>query len=370
MRHQRSVLCALLIVFSSFCSASPADVTSSPSAQAAILPPGYGTVHSDGYTVFCKPADRQWVNDAISTLAPTTMPTTMPATLIAQIHSREDKLFDAAQNDLGITDLQPLKQKIRNDILPELQKLQDLHPPVIYLPASREEVVRLLEKGWTDPRFHYLRFARDVSYDKDLTLSVDRPVADIVIWAKYDADASIPAKRDALRKAIESFRLTYATTIALLGQADTRNYINEYLQQQIFAPLHLPDSLQWFAHATSAVYAVKFASILSGNSELEMDEVLAADDPRNPLHGWLLDLTRPLDPASIRPELLPYYNNAVLHRGAAVVEQWIARVGNDALAKTLPLFRANPPQNSGELIAEIRKATGFELTPAMQPQYH
>ena len=82
-----------------------------------------------------------------------------------------------------------------------------------------------------------------------------------------------------------------------------------------------------------------------------------------------LDLVNALDPADIRPEYLADYDRALLPKGALVIDSWLAGAGDGALAKVLAALRVHTPATPQELIDVVRKTTGYDLTPLMQPDY-
>jgi hypothetical protein len=347
----------------------PFPATRSNTPHIAVLPPGFHKITVDGHSAFCQPEDDNWVRDALSAIAPATRPSTMPSDMAADIEQHREQLVQMMMQDLALSDRKDLDASI-DRILKNLAKIQNASVAVYYMPVTRSKLAELLRGGWSDPRFRYIRYANDVVFDPTVTFSLDQQTDDLVDWLEiHDAD-SPEIRRKAMIKKITDFESADVAWFSMVSQAGTRNVLAEFMTKHVIEPLKLPPSLTWFGQGVTGVYAIKYATFLSGSSRQDQISALIKPDPRNPLRPESLDLVNPLDPAEMRPQLVQVYNEAAVHRGVDIVNVWVQRGGDGVLAKTLPLLRAHPPATAAELIKTIRDATGIDLTADMQPDYH
>jgi hypothetical protein len=333
-----------------------------------VPPPGFHKITVGSHSAFCLPADDDWVRDALSAVTPSTRPSTMPSDMAASLQQRRDQLVQMMTQDLALPDHKDLDAEL-DRIVTNLGKVQTATVTVYYMPVTRAKLAQLMRDGWTDPRFHYVRYANDVIFDPTVTFSLDQQADDLIDWLEIHDEDSPAARRDALTKKIVEFESADYAWFSMIAQSGPRNVLAEFINNHVIVPLKLPASLTWFGRGVTGVYAIKYAALLSGSSRQAQIAALIRPDPRNPLRPQSLDLVNPLDPAQMRPQLVQVYNEAAIHRGIDIVNAWVTRGGDGVLAKTLPSLRANPPADAMDLIKIIRDATGIDLTPNMQPDY-
>jgi len=374
-------LCALLLIFPATlavlstvraddlpAATEPFATTRPHAPHVAVPPPGFHKITVDSYSAFCQPVDDDWVHDALAAIAPTTRPTTMPADMTADIEKHREQLVQMMMQDLALTDRKDLDTAI-DRILSNLAKIQNASVAVYYMPVTRTKLAELMRGGWSDPRFRYIRYANDVVFDPTVTFSLDQQTDDLVDWLEIRDEDSPEVRRNELIKKITDFQSADVAWFSMVSQSGTRNVLAEFMTNHVIDPLKLPDSLTWFGRGVTGVYAIKYATFLSGSSRAAQISALIRPDPRNPLRPESLDLVNPLDPAQMRPQLVQVYEEAAVHRGVDIVNVWVQRGGDGVLAKTLPSLRSHPPTSAAELIKTIRDATGIDLTPDMQPDY-
>ncbi len=377
MRIQAALVFACLLAGSGLVwadSSTTSPATTGPAAtqliaiHKAVIPPGFHSIMVSGQAIFCQPSDDDWVRDALAKLEPATRPTTLPSDLTATVQQRRDSITKEIMQELALSDPKPINELFDLKLLPILKRLTDLHPTVYYLAASRPRVVDLLKNGWSDPRYHYLRFDNSLSYNNSVNLSIDQQTDNLIMWAEIHDDAPEDRGR-VLRYTINDFNGGFLHTLSTLSQLGTRNEFEDLVHTRATNPLKLPPGLQWFGHAVDIVYAIKYESELTGNSRGAQMDILLAGNPSNPLHPQPLNLLQPIDPATMRPEYLPVYNDAVIHKGAGVIAAWIAKGGDGVLAKALPALRATPPATPADLVKIIQQSTGIDVSPAMLPNF-
>jgi hypothetical protein len=350
---------------------APLDVaaTQPNPPHVALPPPGFHKLTVGNRSAFCLPADDGWVREALSSVGPSTRPTTMPSDMVASIQQRRDALVQMMMQDLALTDRKDLDAML-DRILANLAKVQTASVNVYYMPVTRAKLAGFMRDGWSDPRFHYIRYANDVAFDPTVTFTLDQQADDLVDWLEIRDDDPPASRRQALINKIEDFETADLSWFSLISQSGTRNVLAEFIRKHVVEPLKFPTSLTWFGQGVTGVYAVKYSALLSGSSREAQIASLIRPDPRNPLRAQSLDLVNPLDPAEMRPQLVQVYNEAAVHRGVDIVNAWVVRGGDGVLAKTLPALRAHPPDTAIDLIKIIRDATGIDLTPNMRPDYN
>jgi hypothetical protein len=383
IRRGAVTLATILILLALLPMAAPADDASSsaagepataPSTQpyvphVAVVPPGYHAITVGDRVVWCQDADEDWVRAAVAAARPATRPTTMPSDVQVSIAQHRDALAAMIASDFGIDDRKDLDQSIDVDLLPQLAKLQALKPPVIFFPITRENLIQLLQNGWSDPRFRYNHFAQDVEYIENINLTIDHAMDDQVIWVSIRPTETIDAKRDALSSAISDFDYSYEQYLSLISQSGTRNVMANFLSEKILSQVKLQPTEEWFNKSAAQVFAIKYATFITGSTRQGLTLALLRGDPRNPLDWPPLDLVNPLNPDNMRAQYRVFYDNAILRKGAFAISAWITKGGDAIMGKTLDKLRATPPQNAADLIKAMQDASGIDPTPVMVPFY-
>jgi hypothetical protein len=346
----------------------PADPATQPSAHSAVVPPGFHVVSEGNRSAFCEPADDDWVKSALQSVPPTTRPTTLPSDLVTSLEQHRADLTSQMVQDLALPDSKTVDHFIDTVLLPDLKKMSEMKPNIYYFPATHDQVVNFLAGGWSDPRFHYLRFANDLTYTANFRLSADGPSDDIVWWVEIHDGDTTATRRDALVTQIKALEAGLADNVNLYSTNQTEHLFEAFIHQNIFLPLKLPERLQWLDFGTSNIFAVQFASIVSGMSrQYWIDQLIGRPDESRPY--LYIDLIDGIDPAQISPQNIPYYDQAILPKGAYVIHSLMLKCGDTALSKVLPAWRAHTPQTPQELIQSVKTATGFDLTPYMKADF-
>jgi hypothetical protein len=375
MRNLWAAVAGVMLIFSA-AAMGASDNASAPEAagstrpyHAAQIPTGFHALTVGSHTAICLPSDDGWMTETMTGLKPVTRPSTIPSDLTNAIGQRRAEWVRQIVGDLGLADSKGIDEAIDTQILPALEKLEKLKPQVFFLAVSRANLAQLMDGGWSDPRFRYLRFANDVAYDKNVVLSAERRTDDLVMWAEIQDDSSAAQKKEKLAEAINDFDNGYVKSVSLMAQQGIGNVLDEFIRKKVLAPLNLPARLQWFEQGVAAVYAVKFSATITGVSRSLATAILVRGDWRNPLQSQPLDLLEPLNQADMEPRYLVIYHEALYHKAASAIAAWVAKGGDGVLAKTLPVLRNKPPTSSADLINVVQEATGIDLTPVMLPNF-
>jgi hypothetical protein len=363
----------IVLVFAWGASSAVAQTTepdTQPTApHVAEIPPGYHVLTVGTRQIICQPGDDDWVRKAAESVKPATRPSTMPSDIEAAIAQHRPELEAMVEADLGLTDPKPLDDVLDQNLTPELLKFDSFKPNVYFFPIEREKLMQLMENGWTDPRYHYLRFAQQVDYNDNVAISIDRPMDDLVMWVDVHRTDTPAERGDALVTEIADFETKFPNAVGLFAQSGTRNVLSDFVLRKVMEPIKFAPTEEWFPHSAAELFGIKYATFLTGSSRRGLIWALLRGDPRNPLDWPPLDLVNPLDPTTMWPDYQKVYNNAVMRKGAFVIDAWMTKGGDSVFAKTLPALRATPPQNAADLIKTIQEATGIDLTPVMAPFY-
>jgi hypothetical protein len=334
----------------------------------AEIPAGFHVVTSGNRSAICQPQDDAWVKEILASVAPATRPTTMPSDMAALIQLRRKEVTSEMMQDLALSDHKPVDDFLDVILLPRLAKIGALKPTIYYFIATRPQVAGALDAGWSDPRFHFIRYAHDVAYSAVALLTTDKPMDDLVWWVEIHDGDNMATRRDRLIAEVRYFEGGVTAHISMFGKNETEHLFEQFVHDHVTQSLKLPAREEWFDFGVSNIFAIKYAAIVTGMSRsLWTEELIGRPDELRPFVR--LDLVNALDPAQIRPEYLSDYDRALLPKGSLVIDSWLAAEGDGALAKALPALREHTPATPQELIDVVKKTTGYDMTPLMQPDY-
>jgi hypothetical protein len=339
-----------------------------PAPHKADVPPGFHIVTAGDRSAICQPQDDDWVKDVMVAVAPATRPTTMPSDVVGFVQQRRKELTSQMTQDLALGDQKALDAFFDGKLLPTLGEINALKPRVYYFIATREKVADLMDAGWTDPRFHYIRFAHDVSYSPVAMLTVEKPMDDLVWWVEIHDGDNAATRHDTLVEEIRYFEAELAGHISMFASNETEHFFEAFIHDNVFEPLKLPPRLDWFDFGVSNIFAIKYSATATGSTRGPWIEQLIGR-PDRPRPYVRLDLLNALNPAEIRPEYVAAYDRALLPKAALVIESWLASAGDGALAKALPVLRSRALKTPQDLIDVVKQTTGYDLTPLMQPDF-
>jgi hypothetical protein len=360
--------CPLLLLAALVQADSSPDPSTQPAAHKAVVPPGYHVVTSGDRAAFCLPADDDWVKSALTSVPPTTRPSTMPSDLVSAANQHRADLTSQITGDFALADPKVVDAFFDNDLLTGLQKMSAMKLNVYYFPINHEDLISLLVGGWSDPRFHFNRYANEVGYSPFFHLSALQPMDDLIWWVPLQGGDSTATRRDALEAQVKTLEALLTGDISLFTQNQAEHLLEIFIHKTVFVPLNLPARLQWIDFGACNLFAVKYCSQITGMSRQYWTEQLIGR-PGEPRPFLAIDLTNTLDPSKIRPEYLAQYDEMLLPKGALVIQTLLSKSGDSALAKVLPAWRVHPPQTAQDLIQSVQAATGVDLTSVMRPDY-
>jgi hypothetical protein len=346
--------------------ASTVPVTSPATTRHQMtIPAGFQSVTVGFRTALCESGDVQWVRQALSTIDPPQQPTTMPADLLSRIAEKRAPLKARIAADLALTDTAAVDKLFDETLAQQIQKLRDLRPPLYYLVCSSQRLKEVVKGGWDDPRFYYNRAADDVAYDADLRLTVDRDLDDIVMPAVYQPDAAQPDREKILASVVGRAEAAVVDAVARRAMVVTQFAMVDFIARHAIEPLKLGRDQFWFALGLEAVLSARYAAELTGVRQEDLLNRITRDDPRNPVRSATVDLLNPADPANMRRDWLPAYNEAFRVKSARVVREWLTTAGDSAVPIALGAIRATPPKDGAALVKTIHLSTGVDLKEAV-----
>ena len=349
-------------------SGAATEPTTKPAPHKAEIPPGFHVVTSGQRSAICRPEDDAWIKEVLASAAPATRPTTMPSDIAGLLQQHRQELISAIMHDLALSDRKTVNDFLDGKLLPQLTKIGELKPTIYYFVATRPQVADALDAGWSDPRYHFIRYAHDVAYSAVAMLTTDEPMDDLIWWVEIHDGDNTATRRDRLIAEIRYFEGGVSNHISMFGKNESEHMLEQFVHDSTIKPLKLPAREDWFDFGVSNIFAIKYAAMITGTSRSEWtDHLIGRPDQFRPYVR--LDLVNALDPAQVRPEYLADYDRGLLPKGALVINSWLAVAGDGALAKALPVLRAHAPATQQELIDAVKKTTGYDLMPLMQPDY-
>jgi hypothetical protein len=326
------------------------------------VPPGFHKVEAGFRVVLCEPADDAWAKQAINETPPTTMPTTMPSDVADKLKERRSILIARMAGDLSLKDTKLVEDLIDKTLIPQVQKLGEIQPPIFYLVATRDRIKQVLKAGWSDPHMRYNRVNDDVIFNPDLRLTDDRPMDDMIMPVIYPPESTAEQRRKALEQTMRYNEAAVVDAFSRRAQLITQLSIIEFIQKQALEPLKLKDDQQWMGLGMQAVLSVKYMHDLLGVAQNDLLDRMTRDDPRNPVRPDAIDLLKPADRGQMKREWVPLYGDAFRVKSARVVRAWSDKCGESAVATTLAAMRKNPPADGPALLKLISVTTGVDLT--------
>jgi hypothetical protein len=342
--------------------------TTEPAPHKAQIPPGFHVITIGQRSAICRPEDDAWIKEVLTSVAPATRPTTMPSDIAGLLQQHRKELTTAIVQDLALSDSKAVDDFLDTKLLPRLTNIGALKPTVYYFVATRPQVADALDGGWSDPRYHLIRYAHDVEYSSLAMLTTDKPMDDLIWWVEIRDGDNAATRRDRLIAEVRYFEGGVSNHISMFGKNESEHMLEQFIHDIAIKPLKLPPREDWFDFGVSNIFAIKYAATVTGAPRSEWTEqLIGRPDQQRPYVR--LDLINALDPAQIRPEYLADYDRALLPKGALVINSWLTSEGDGALAKVLPALRSHAPATQQELIDAVKKATGYDMAPLMQPDY-
>lgn len=316
----------------------------------------------------CEPGDKEWVTKALDELQPTARPTTMPSDLADTLASKRDDLLKQMTKDLGLTDTAAVQKLFAEQVIPDLNKMADMRPPMFYLVCSKKRLLELMIAGWTDPRFHYNRAANDVAVYSNVDLSIQHAMDDLLIPALYDPEAALEKRRDMLQKQVDRNEANIAASLSMQGMIMLQTGLVAAIDDAAIKPLALKPGQEWIGIGVEGLLSTKYMSQMNGMRNEDLLHILIDDDPRNPIRASTVNLIHPTSPNELRAGYAPAYIDALRRRAVLVVNNLLQRTGPEALPKLLAAIKQTQPKDPEAMVALIKQTVGVDVSRDVLPQ--
>ena len=369
--YSRFALISILVAIPAIRAQPTSAPSTSPSTRPrheVIIPPNFIKVEVSERTALCEPPDKEWIAKALDDLQPSARPTTMPSDLADMLAARRAELVKQMATDLSIADSSSIDTLLNEHVIPDLQKMADIRPPMFYLVCSKAKLKELVKGGWSDPRFRYNRVADDVAEYRSVSLSIQTAMDDLLIPALYDPTQPVEKRREALQKQVDMNEANIAASLATQGLILVQTGLVAAIDDAAIKPLGLKPGQEWFGIGVEGLLSTRYMTQLNGMRNEDLLRLLTDDDPRNPIRAATINLIHPTDPSNLRPNYAPAYIDALRRRSVLVVNSLIQRTGPEAIPKLLNAIKQSQPKDADALVEVIKQTVGVDLSRDVLPQ--
>ncbi len=366
-----SVLCLLLLAAASFAPALAQDVPAT--AQTTVLPryvltlpPGFVQVEGIRGKALCEPADREWVQKALSAADATTRPSTMPSDLLTRLEAAKAKVVAHMAADYAVDDPAPLAKRLDESLTPALRKLQEFVPPLFFLVTTEPRLKEMLKaEQWVSRDFVYNRLADEIAYRKSISLTLDRPMDDTVTAAFYEPADDQAARAAKLARGLDLAHHEVDQVISGRAMFLAHAHMIDTIAQVVFRPLDLPRDQQWLGIGLTGATSGDYAEMVIGSPRIELLLMLCAELRTNPIKTSTINLLDPTDPAAIKRQYATVYADAYRRKCVSVTLRLLDK-NRPALPDLMRSLRNTPCKSGQELLDRVKQITGVDLSDAVK----
>jgi len=250
-------------------------------------------------------------------------------------------------------------------LVPQLKKLSTLQPPVVFLVATEQKVISLINNNWTHPRISYNRLMDQIKVDDRIFFSVDQPMDETLLMANYEPTDDLPARTKKVREAAEKFESETAFSVAARSRVITQAAIAQFVETEVFTPLKLHDDQSWLLLGVTTYMAAKYTPMLTGADPKQMlsDLIYERADADPKADGLDMMKLPPLN--QLLPQYRQPYINAARRKSTLAVQKLADKGGAEAIRKALNAVKKNPPKDGPGMVALVAGATDVDLGPEL-----
>lgn len=347
---------------------APAAPTTAPTTQRVpkteTPPPGFVRVTGTKFSAFCLPVDQAWVQQALTDVSPSLMPTTRPSDILSGVAKNRDALAKGLSDDLGIEPAKVTKM-LNEQLVPQLTKLNTLEPPVVFLVATEQKIISLINNNWSHPRLSYNRLMDQIKVDDRIFFSVDQPMDETLLLANYDPTDDLAARTKKVREAAEKFESETAFSVAARSRVITQATIAQFVETEVFTPMQLKDDQSWLLLGVTTSMAAKYTPMLTGADPKQMLEDLIFERPEASPTADSLDMLKLPPLNQLLPQYRQPYINAARRKSTLAIQKLAEKGGPEAIRKALNAVRKNPPKDGPSMVALVAGATDVDLGPEL-----
>ncbi|HUB25010.1 MAG TPA: hypothetical protein VL992_06240 [Tepidisphaeraceae bacterium] len=332
-----------------------------------LIPPGMKLVQVGDKGALCSPAIEDAVRQGLENVGPATRPSTMPTDLLTRLASQRSSLIAEMKSDLNVPE-DVSAAFIDGKLKKAIQEMAAINPRCYVFVGSEDELNAAEKAGWHAPLFYYNRLADRTFFKPQVVISTQSKPDDIVVWSEPTPDNSPASVTDSVAKAMRQLDDGLQENISRSAMGAIDLVIQEFIADNVARPLKLPTGEQWFGRGVIMAMGIKYTSEITGIWRASLQNELAAERGSHFILASQLDLLNGFDPSSIKPEYLPYYDDAVSRKASRVIESLTAKAGDEAVGKILTALKSGLPPDNLALVALITKLTGVDVTNDLLPQ--
>jgi hypothetical protein len=331
------------------------------------VPQGFVVVESRGRKVICELQDSAVMKDALDKMPDLVRPTTNPAALLTNIRDRRERVGFRMMSDLGLNNAREFDKVLDDELLPRLQKIEELRPNVLYIVTTYAKLVELVRGGWGAPKFYFNRAANDIAVDTNLGLSIDHEMDDVVIPLLYLPDSDAATKRKVVTDSIRANESGLHTTIAGQAQVMIQVGLARAVNDAAFQALELSPDQEWFSIGVINVLSARYLCMFNDMNERDLVAAMSLDMP-GALRAAGIDLLKPTPRDQIRPNALEVYVDALRRKSTLVVQEWLKNAPEGSLPRVMASVRQSKPADGAALVRVLKDVSGIDVTEMLKPR--
>ncbi|HEY7117390.1 MAG TPA: hypothetical protein VH475_12435, partial [Tepidisphaeraceae bacterium] len=293
---------------------------------------------------------------------PPAKPAVTPGDMIQTLVDKRAALTKQIVTDLALPDDRTVNEFFDAKVIPTLKKLDETRPPIFFLVTTQDKLRDLTKTGWGEPRFHYNGVANAAAFDDSLPFSIERPMDDVAVPAFYADNNPIDVRTKNLAGGIQNLDANIAGIVAKQANPTVFNLFVQFIQEKHMEPLKLRRDQSWLSMGLSNFLAAKYTSVVTTVPRDNMLRELTTEPQYFPVSARSIDLIKPVDEASMKAQIVPYYTVSMQRKATAVVAVWLDQAGEAAVPRTLIALRTKMPADGAGLVKTIQDVTGADLT--------
>jgi hypothetical protein len=334
----------------------------------AVIPPGYEKVTVAGHTALAEPNDVAWVKQALTDTKVAPKNGVTPADMIQTLVDKRAALTKQMVTDLALADDKAVNEFLDTKVIATLKKLDETRPPLFYLVITQDKLRDLTKTGWGEPRYHYNGVANAAAVDDSLPFSIDKPMDDTILPAFYNDKDAPDVRAKNLAAGLQNMDANIAANVARQAPSNIFNLFVAFIQEKQIDPLKLKLDQSWLGSGVANFLAAKYTAVVTGVEKNSLLSQLTSEPNVFPVSARSVDLAHPLDEASMKPAIVPYYKVSMQRKATAVVAVWVDQAGEAAIPRTLAAMRAKMPADGAALVKLIQETTGADLSKYLAAQ--
>jgi len=280
----------------------------------------------------------------------------------------ENNTADVLLTDLALPDDKAVNEFLDTKVIATLKKLDEIRPPVFYLVITQDKLRDLTKTGWGEPRYHYNGVANAAAVDDSLPFSIDKPMDDTILPAFYNDKDAADVRGKNLAAGLQNMDAQLLANGARQAPSAIFNLFVAFIQEKQIDPLKLKLDQSWLGSGVANFLAAKYTAVVTGVEKNNILAQLTSEPNVFPVSARSVDLAHPLDEASMKPAIVPYYKVSMQRKATAVVAVWVDQAGEAAIPRTLTAMRAKMPADGAALAKLIQETTGADLSKYLAAQ--